>query len=123
MQISYPGALIVEDEVFIVLDLEDALSDIGLAVAATLSSNAAALEWLRQNRPSVAIIDYRLKDGTSEPLAEALRLAKIPTVVCSGNVYDPRIHEAEFGSFQWIGKPMETGALEAAIERAMRDRM
>jgi len=113
------GALLVEDEVFVVLDIEDMLLRGGVGVAATFASNDTALGWLETNRPSVAVVDFRLKDGSSAPLANALRRLGIPTIIYSGNSYEPDVHAADFGTFTWIGKPCDPEVLMSAIHAVM----
>jgi DNA-binding NtrC family response regulator len=109
-------ALVLEDEVFIVLDLEEALLHQGVAVAATYSLNVKALEWLADHRPDIAIIDYRLRDGTSEQVSRALRALSVPTLIYSGNSYEPALHEADYGMFSWLNKPSSLEAVTTALQ-------
>jgi len=113
------GALLVEDEIFVVLDMEDTLRHHGIRVAASCSSIAQALEWLESNRPNLAVIDYRLRDGTSEKIAKVLRTRNVPTVVYSANSFEPPLHEEDFGTFPWVDKPSDAAVLMAAIQAAM----
>jgi CheY-like chemotaxis protein len=111
--------LLVEDEVFIVLDIEDALLERGMVVAASFSTNAPVLEWLQKHRPSLAIIDYQLRDDTSTAVARALAMLQIPTVVYSGNSFKECLHQEVFGRFQWVDKPGNLTGLMAAIETVL----
>tara|TARA_R110000765_G_scaffold394091_1_gene487542 strand:+ start:115 stop:489 length:375 start_codon:yes stop_codon:yes gene_type:complete len=120
MKVSANGALLVEDEVFVVLDVEDALRGHGIEIAAVYASNKEALEWLKNNRPSVAVIDFRLKDGNSVPVAKALHSMGIPTVVYSGNAFEADLHREDFGDFPWVEKPGDPEDLLAAVKIAMR---
>ena len=56
--------LVLEDEPIIALDIEGILCDAGLEVAATLSTCAAAMEWLKANTVDVALLDIDLPDGS-----------------------------------------------------------
>jgi CheY-like chemotaxis protein len=111
--------LLVEDEVFIVLDIEDALLERGMVVAASFSANAPALEWLSVHRPSLAIIDYRLREGPSTAVARKLTELEIPTVVYSGNAFDERLHQEVFGRFQWVDKPGNITHLMKALDTVL----
>ena len=58
-------ALIVEDEIFVALDLERILTDAGYEVVAIAADQEAALEAAGQ--ASFAFIDVNLRDGPSGP--------------------------------------------------------
>jgi DNA-binding NtrC family response regulator len=112
-------AMTAEDEVFVVLDIEDALQAAGIRIGASLTSNAAALEWLESNRPDVAVLDYRLRDSTSEHLAAALTTRAIPFIVYSGDSYSPELHAPTFAGVPWLDKPSGIAELTAAILRVL----
>lgn len=64
-------ALIVEDEIFVALDLERILTDAGYKVAAIAADKSAALAAAPQC--SIALVDINLRDGPTGPaLAAAL---------------------------------------------------
>lgn len=112
-------AMITEDEVFVVLDVEDALYAAGICIGASQTSNAAALEWLETHRLDVAVLDYRLRDGTSEVLAKVLRSRAIPFIVYSATSYEPELHVPTFEGVPWLDKPSDISALTAAILRVL----
>jgi DNA-binding response OmpR family regulator len=60
---SPPTCMIVEDQALIGLSLEAYLEEIGFGGCETLASGAEALVWLATNTPTVAILDYSLRDG------------------------------------------------------------
>jgi DNA-binding response OmpR family regulator len=70
--------LVLEDEAIIAIDVENILTDAGLAVAATLGSCADALKWLDANDAEVALLDMHLLDGSCEPVARRLAEKGIP---------------------------------------------
>jgi DNA-binding NtrC family response regulator len=111
-------ALIVEDELFIVLDLEEVLRDAGYQRVVTHSALAAALAWLEDNRADLAVIDYRLRDTTSEALVDRLIETATPTVIYSGNEFSEEIHEPAMKHFEWVSKPASPEILLDAISRA-----
>ncbi len=111
-------ALILEDEVFIVMDVEEALAAAGIGIAASFSTNRAAVAWLLVNKPDVAVIDYRLKDGTSEATLAVLTTLGVPTVIYSGNRLDD--DDTRFsGATAWVDKPATPDQLTTAILAAI----
>lgn len=113
------SALVVEDEIFVVLDVEDCLSRYDLDEVHSVSTVSGALAWLKQNRPKFAVVDYRLRDTTSEALAARLTELNIPTVIYSGNTYSPDLDDPSLSSFEWVEKPATAKQLAAAIDRAL----
>lgn len=94
--------LIVEDAVLIALTLESDFEDHGFRCT-TVTSSAEAMRWLEGNTPSVAILDYLLKDGRCTPLASVLRERGIPFVIYSGMPAGAACPELR--GRPWIAKP------------------
>ncbi|MDM9625575.1 response regulator [Rhizobium sp. S152] len=111
-------ALIVEDELFIVLELEDVLRELGYGKVEAFSDTVAALSWLQHVKPAIAIIDYHLKGDTAENLVAILADAEVPTVIYSGRSYDPQTDGEALATCEWLMKPADDAMLAAAIERA-----
>lgn len=111
-------ALIVEDELFIVLELEEILHNAGYQVSQTYPTVREALAWLDGHAADFAIVDYRLRDATSEALVAKLVATKTPTVIYSGNDVADEIGEASMEHFEWVPKPSSAEAIAAAIARA-----
>ncbi|MFN3226448.1 MAG: HWE histidine kinase domain-containing protein [Hyphomicrobiales bacterium] len=76
--------LLVEDNVVIAMDAEDALLGLGFDHVTVASTVQAALTILDENPPRVALLDINLGDETSIPIAEALEARSIPFVFASG---------------------------------------
>ena len=72
MDASRPCCLIVEDKALLGLALEDDLEEAGIVVAGPLASCAEALAWIEHATPALAILDYKLRDGSCIELARAL---------------------------------------------------
>ena len=104
--------LIVEDQSLIALSMESSFEDDGLACV-TVGSSAEAMAWLEENTPSVAILDYKLKDGSCAALAEALRARGVPFLIYSG--YPAQAACAELRGVPWIGKPAARATLLKAV--------
>jgi len=107
-------ALIVEDEIFVALDLERILSDAGYqvtAIAADASSALQAAEGAEQG--SFAFVDVNLRDGPTGPEI-ARRLAQdhgIKVVFVTAN---PSQIGAAPGALGYIRKPFTERAILAA---------
>lgn len=59
--------LIVEDEIFLALDLEFQLLELGLDVVGMADHAKRALELARMHAPDLALVDLNLKDGLTGP--------------------------------------------------------
>jgi DNA-binding response OmpR family regulator len=108
--------LIVEDVPAISLALEDALADGGYTAVA-VSSNAAALAWLDDRTPDLAMLDWLLSDGFTVELARVLRSRGVPTVFLSGH---RRTLPSDMDDVIWIEKPVSFGDLIGALD-SLRD--
>ena len=110
---------VVEDEILVLMDIEDAVMALGGGPPTCFSSAARAREWLLSNRPAFAIIDYRLIDETSEELAAVLKAKQVPFVVYSGNDHDVGGHSGIFDKSRWLRKPANQDQLVQAMREAM----
>jgi DNA-binding NtrC family response regulator len=80
-----PRIFIVEDSPLIALDLQGTVAEFGGEVVGPSLSLAEALVLMDQgSRLDAAIVDFVLKDGTSEALITALRSRSIPVIVYTG---------------------------------------
>ena len=77
--------LIVEDDPFIAIDLEDTLRDAGFEVAEMASSVDQGLEAIRRCNPTLATLDYKLGAETSDEIAAELTRRSIPFCYVSGH--------------------------------------
>ncbi len=110
-----PTCMILEDQTLIALSLEAYLEEIGLGACESFASSAEALEWLGSHRPTVAILDFSLRDGPCTALACALRERGVPFVIYSGHRRDAA--PPELRDVPWLSKPCDRPALLAALTR------
>ena len=75
--------LIVEDEVLIALNVQQALEDAGATVIVTRTL-AASLVAVEDPSLSAAIVDHALGDGDSSEICERLKQRNVPFVTYSG---------------------------------------
>jgi len=76
--------LVAEDEALISLMIEDFLSESGFVVVGPAASTNAALALVEREVINCAVLDVKLIDGPSLPVAEALTARRIPFVVATG---------------------------------------
>ena len=111
-------ALVLEDEMFIAMDIEEVLADAGVTKILSFPACAQAIDYLRTNTPDVAVIDFHLHGVTCLPVAEILAERKVPTVIHSGNHYEEGYHGIFFKRFPWVMKPSSATELADALELA-----
>lgn len=76
--------IIVEDDAFIALDIEDILLDAGFDVIGCFQTLPSALEEIERAVPDMALLDYNLGQDTSIPVAERLQELGVPFIFISG---------------------------------------
>ena len=116
MDASRPCCLIVEDEALLGLALEDDLEEAGIVVAGPLASCAEVLAWIDHATPALAVLDYKLRDGSCIELARTLLQRGVPVIIHSGW---PRGLDTppELRHVPWLEKPLDRNALLAAVAR------
>ena len=75
--------LIAEDEPIIAMDHAALLEQAGAEIVATCATVRGAVDCVRETAIDVAVVDFMLADGNSEPLQAALKQKHIPFVVVS----------------------------------------
>lgn len=111
-------ALIVEDEIFVALDLERILTDAGYRVAAIAADTGTALEAAPE--AEFAFVDVNLRDGATGP-AIGERLARefgLKVVFVTAN---PSQITPPSGGLGYIRKPFSERAILAAARVAMEE--
>jgi DNA-binding NtrC family response regulator len=116
--------LIVDDEADIRLAVRDYLGAFGYRVDVA-GDCRSGLERFRETPPDVAVVDYRLPDGTVFDLLPAMRQAgpDVPVIVLTGHAsIDLAVRAIKEGAEQFLTKPVELPALKVVIERARETR-
>lgn len=110
--------LVVEDEPLIALDYTDWLKAAGAVVIGPCARVSEALQMLEDERIDVAVVDFVLADGNSEPLQAALTEKRVPFVVVTAY---PRVLVRRADGGEAIHyKPMARDVLCAAIVDALQ---
>ena len=109
-----PRALIVEDDPFVLLDMEDMLDAAGVKVTGLAVSKSAALDLIEKHDFDIATIDYNLAGETSEEIAELLKEKNIPFILVSGKT-DTLKNKPAFHGHPALEKPVSEAALAKTI--------
>ncbi|MRX37409.1 response regulator [Aminobacter sp. MDW-2] len=120
VQFSQPTlkVLIVEDEIFLALDLEFQLIELGMVVVGMADHAERALELARLHTPDLALVDLNLKDGLTGPQI-ALRLANHHHVLVVFMTATPELIPQDFaGAIGALTKPYEPQTLIRVIDFA-----
>ena len=107
---DFKTILIVEDEVIIALDMQDTVSERGhrVVLASTLSEAQFILE---AGGIDLAILDYHLKDGSTDDLMRRLYDAGVPFIICSGTTETV----VDFPNAPLLAKPFNYDSLLEAV--------
>lgn len=85
-QTEHKTILIVEDDPFIAMDLEDTFAEAGYNVIGPVADVKSGLALIKAQRPDIATLDYNLGRENSIPIANALEEMNIPYVFLSGQM-------------------------------------
>lgn len=110
--------LVVEDEIFIAMEIERALTSGGFEVLGPVGSIEDALQLLHREQPDAAVLDFTLRDGKVTPVAVVLRSQGVPFVLASAEGREL----TESGFFQGVtnlGKPTDMLRMIGEIRRLL----
>lgn len=113
--------LLVEDELFIALDLQATIEDLGFRVegpCTTLTEAEATIERCHAGF-AAAVLDVRLADGTVFPAADRLTAAGVPIIFHSGHADEAEMRQ-RYPAATVCPKPSAPADLAAAIRRCTR---
>ena len=112
-----PRALIVEDELLLLLDLEYTLMDLGYHIAGKASNLSRGQALARELEIDVAVLDVNLAGLNSSPIADELSARGVPFVFASG--YTESSIPERFRACARIAKPYETATLQRALQQVL----
>lgn len=111
----FPGikVLVVEDEGFVALMIEDMLQDLGCEIVASVARLAEAQGIAASADIDLAVLDVNLDGQPSFPVAEILRDRGVPFIFSTG--YGQTGLSDDFACYPLIAKPFSSAELEQAI--------
>ena len=101
--------LIVEDDYVIAQGLSHAIADNGFTVVGPVDTADLAVRLIANEPPDGALLDVRLRDGSSVEVAKALQERGVPFIVMSGHSRDTLPFELKKAPF--VAKPMSESEL------------
>jgi CheY-like chemotaxis protein len=111
--------LVVEDEVFVAMLIEDVLESVGGAVIGPAARVSEALALIEEQNPDGALLDINLGGELVYPVADALARRGIPFVFVTG--YGAEGVAAPFKGRPTIRKPFLPAAFVAQVTAALAD--
>jgi DNA-binding response OmpR family regulator len=106
--------LLVEDNFIAGLELHDRLTQLGHRVIGPLADVPEILGVIARDPPDAALLDFRLRDTTSIPIAQALRRRACPFVFVTGYGTPPAL-PPEFSEYPRLSKPIDDRSLRDAL--------
>jgi DNA-binding response OmpR family regulator len=108
--------LIVEDDTFIAMSLEDVLSDAGYEICGVAGSESEALAMATATRPSFAVVDMRLSPGDGRVVAREL-VRRYGTAVLMATADGAEFKSlAATGALACLPKPYAARHVPAALQ-------
>jgi DNA-binding response OmpR family regulator len=98
------AVLVAEDELLIAMDVMDELGAAGFVTIGPFAKTAQALEYCRLNTPDCAVLDVRLADGESYPIADLLAERNVPVIFHSGHA-SPHALAVRYPKMRVCSKP------------------
>ena len=110
------AVLIIEDEVFIALDLQQIVRNLGFSVAGIAKNRAEALRIAGLSKPKLILADYRLRDDTGVEVVKAIREQMNTNVIYVTSHPDEVAATGGCADDLVIAKPFNPRALAAAVQ-------
>jgi CheY-like chemotaxis protein len=111
--------LIVEDEAFVAMLIEDMLTELGFDIAGVASRVSAALPLVSTLNFDLAILDVNLAGEVSFPVADAIAGKGVPYMFATG--YGRKAIIAAHAHRPVISKPFSIDELRYAIRLSLAD--
>ena len=110
--------LVVEDDPFLLMDLESTLARAGAQVVGLCRTLEDALRCSEPADFSVAVLDFRLDGETASPVARRLAAQGVPFLFYTGARHEPALRE--WRDCAIVEKPSPPRALISAIRALLR---
>jgi len=110
--------LIVEDEPFIAVTLEDMLSDLGFCVAGCCSQLSQALHFIEHEKIDIALLDINIGFEKIDPVADLLAKRRCPFIFATG--YDRSELPLAYADRAMLIKPYKIDDLERVLRAELK---
>jgi CheY-like chemotaxis protein/DNA-directed RNA polymerase specialized sigma24 family protein len=110
------AVLIIEDEVFIALDLQQIVRNLGFSVAGIAKNRAEALRIAGLTKPKLILADYRLRDDTGVEVVKAIREQMNANVIYVTSHPEEVAATRDCADDLVISKPFNPRALAVAVQ-------
>jgi CheY-like chemotaxis protein len=110
------AVLIIEDEVFIALDLQQIVRNLGLSIAGIAKNRSEALRIAGLARPKLILADYKLRDDTGVEVVKAIRQQMDTNVIYVTSHPDAVTAARDCLEDLVIPKPFKPSTIAAAVQ-------
>ncbi|MFN7027646.1 MAG: response regulator [Pseudorhizobium sp.] len=114
------SVLVVEDELFIAMELEAVLKEGGFRVLGPAATVEDALYLLGDERPDAAVLDFNLGRETVTPVALHLQSLGVPFILASASGGRELARYEVLASATNLGKPTDPGRLVQSLRTLRR---
>lgn len=118
--VALRSVMILEDEALVAMMMESVLRDLGVENVAIFPDCAAARETASSGDIDCAILDLRVRDGTTTEVADILMLRGIPIIFSTGSLGEERSERHRH--LPVITKPFSDDVLRLAVLDAVASR-
>jgi len=115
-------ALVVEDDMLILLDIEEILKSIGVTQVSCATSVDSAMALLEQSRPDFALMDYKLRQRTAADLAKTLQDLGVPFAFVTASAVPPEVLPI-FASPPVVMKPFSEVDIHNTVEQLIQPKV
>lgn len=109
--------LVVEDEVFVALDVAATVEDANGTVVGPVGTVRQAIDLINRQEVDAAILDVNLADGDVEPVLDRLKSRNIFVVIHTGGGLPPRL-AARYPEMPVFQKPIPPSVLTRTLATA-----
>ena len=113
--------LVAEDEMLIAMDVMDELDIAGFQTIGPFADTSGALDYCQRKLPDCAVLDVRLRDGESYPLADWLAFHQVPVVFHSAHACAREL-AARYPNARVCPKPAEKAHLVELVAQLCDER-
>ena len=108
-------ALVVEDDMLIMLDIEEILKSIGITHVSCATNIESATKLVETVKPDFALMDYRVGKATTAELAVTLQALKVPFAFVTASI-PPEGMLPKLVTQSLIMKPFSEVDIRSAVE-------